>query len=180
MEREEKIQNMIEKLTKEPVSHNVDSLEITLFLNEEPVPYARSRFTRFGGSKGKGRVYNQNGNYMKRIRKVFQSQIDKQTKEKIKNIIDDQENHQYYVTVSGNFYISIPKSESIKRTALKELQIIRPTNRRGDVDNYIKLILDVLHEVVYDDDSHVISVSSEKYFSINPRVELQIKIEYEV
>jgi Holliday junction resolvase RusA-like endonuclease len=68
----------------------------------------------------------------------------------------------------------------MKTAALKEMQMIRPTVVRGDVDNYIKLILDVLHNIVYDDDAHVINIKSEKYYSLYPRVELDIKIRYEV
>ena len=46
------------------------------------------------------------------------------------------------------------------------------------VDNYIKLILDVLHDVVYDDDKNVVGITAEKYYSTDPRIELDIKIEY--
>ena len=75
-------------------------------------------------------------------------------------------NHiEYYVYVSGKFYIPIPKADSIDTTAKKIAGIIRPTVKRGDVDNYIKLILDVLHDVVYDDDKNVIGITAEKYYS---------------
>ena len=88
-------------------------------------------------------------------------------------------NHiEYYVYVSGKFYIPIPKADSIDTTAKKIAGIIRPTVKRGDVDNYIKLILDVLHDVVYDDDKNVIGITAEKYYSTEPRIELNIKIEY--
>ena len=177
MTREEKILELIDKQTELP---KFEELNFTLNLDEEPLPYARERHTRFGGKNGKGRFYNKRASYMNRIHEVLAKQVNIDLQNKIDKIIAEKETKKYYVNVVGRFYIKIPKSDSMKTSALKEMQIIRPTVVRGDVDNYIKLILDVLHDIAYDDDAHVISITSEKYYSLHPRVELEITIKYEV
>ena len=100
--------------------------------------------------------------------------------QELNKIIENKDNHPYYVNVDSKFFVKIPKSDSIEISAKKEAQIIKPVVCRGDVDNYIKLILDTLHDVVYDDDAHVTKITSEKFYSLHPRVELRITIEYEV
>ena len=180
MTREEKIQELVEKMKSDKVESNLEELIFTLVLNEEPVPYARERHTRFGGKNGKGRFYNKRASYMDRIHKEFEKQLSKELKNKISAIVAAKEEKHYYVTINGKFYIKIPKSDSMKKAAMKELNLIRPTVVRGDVDNYMKLILDVLHGISYDDDAHVIDIHSEKYYSLHPRVELEVRIQYEV
>lgn len=178
MTREEKILEIIKENKVD--FPNFEEISFSLKLDEEPLPYARERHTRFGGKNGKGRFYNKRATYMNRIHDIFDKQVDKDLRKKIDKIIADKETKKYYVDLEGRFYIKIPKSDSMKTAALKEMQMIRPTVVRGDVDNYIKLILDVLHNIVYDDDAHVINIKSEKYYSLYPRVELDIKIRYEV
>lgn len=180
MTREEKIKELAKKMQENNETQKLEELIFTLFLNEEPVPYARERHTRFGGKNGKGRFYNKRANYMNRIHGEFEKQVSDDLKSKINQIISDKEEKRYYVTINGKFFIKIPKSDSMKISALKELNIIRPTVVRGDVDNYMKLILDVLHGISYDDDAHVIDIHSEKFYSLHPRVELEIRIQYEV
>lgn len=178
MTREEKILNIIKENRLE--QQTLKEISFSLSLNEEPLPYARERHTRFGGKNGKGRFYNKRASYMNRIHKLLEKQIDESITQQIDKIIANKETKKYYVDIVGRFYIKIPKSDSMKTAALKEMQIIRPTVVRGDVDNYMKLFLDVLHDIVYDDDSHVIKIQSEKYYSLYPRVELDITIRYEV
>jgi Holliday junction resolvase RusA-like endonuclease len=150
-------------------------LILNLLHKGEPKPYARQRFT----FKGK-HSYNPNGEYMIELREKFNSQISKEDKELIKYIIEhqDKKDNDYYVEVEGKFYITPPASDSNKLRNKKLSGEYRPTVARGDVDNYIKLILDTLQDVVYDDDRHVIKVVSEKYYAEEPKVELLIKIKY--
>jgi len=152
-----------------------NELIINLVHNGEPKPYARQRFT-FRGKHS----YNPRGDYMLDLKKEFNSQISEEQKNLIKLIINNQDkkDNDYYVEVEGDFYIKIPTADSKKLREKKLSGEYKPTVSRGDVDNYIKLILDVLHDVVYDDDRHVTKIISEKHYAEEPKVELRIKIQY--
>lgn len=70
-------------------------------------------------------------------------------------------------------YFSIPKSTSKKKHAEMIDGNIRPT-KKPDIDNIVKIIGDALNGIAYDDDSSVVSVNAEKYYSDEPRVEVEI------
>lgn len=94
----------------------------------------------------------------------------KWTRELIKN-----KNQEYEVGLNLDFYIPIQKSDSSKMAAMKEMKLIVPTIR-PDLDNYQKLILDALHDVIYDDDSKVSSIIANKFYSMYPRTEIKASI----
>jgi Holliday junction resolvase RusA-like endonuclease len=71
-------------------------------------------------------------------------------------------------------YFTIPKSTSKKRKELMKSGEIRPT-KRPDLDNILKIIGDALNEVAYKDDKQIISASIEKFYSDEPRLEVEIK-----
>lgn len=70
-------------------------------------------------------------------------------------------------------YYSIPKSTSKKKRDEMSLQIIQPT-KKPDLDNVAKSILDSINGVAYKDDSQVVSLTINKYYSDIPRVELEL------
>lgn len=70
-------------------------------------------------------------------------------------------------------FFAIPKSASHKKAALMECGVIRPT-KKPDADNILKIVADALNKVAYDDDSQIVSASVEKYYSNQPRVEVEI------
>lgn len=85
-----------------------------------------------------------------------------------------------YVTPSNrpikmriNAYFEIPKSTSKKKAELMRAEIERPT-KKPDVDNIVKIICDALNKLAYRDDSQIISCEVNKYYSDNPRVEVEI------
>ena len=69
-------------------------------------------------------------------------------------------------------YTQIPQSFSQKRRKALEGQ---PCITKPDIDNYCKFVMDAMNGVVYEDDSCVTSLWSEKIYSANPRVELILK-----
>ena len=73
-----------------------------------------------------------------------------------------------------DIYRQIPKSVSKKRRELKNERIIRPTVK-PDIDNYTKGILDSLNGICWIDDSQIVSLIANKYYSDEPRVEIEIK-----
>ena len=68
-------------------------------------------------------------------------------------------------------YFAIPKSDSNKKAYQKSIGIIRPT-KRPDWDNVGKVISDALNGLAYHDDSQIVSATVEKWYSLEPRVEV--------
>jgi Holliday junction resolvase RusA-like endonuclease len=52
--------------------------------------------------------------------------------------------------------------------------IIRPT-KKPDIDNVAKIILDSLNCICYKDDTQIVSLIVNKYYSQEPRVEVVIE-----
>src|SRR5699024_2921197 len=77
------------------------------------------------------------------------------------------------LVVELDVYRQRPKSTSKKRRKLKNERVIRPVVK-PDIDNYSKGILDSLNGIVYKDDSQVVSLIANKYYSDNPRVEIRV------
>lgn len=70
-------------------------------------------------------------------------------------------------------YFSIPKSVSQKKREQMLQGKIRP-QKKPDLDNIAKIILDSLNGLAYKDDSQVISLTIEKYYNEVPRVEVEL------
>lgn len=70
-------------------------------------------------------------------------------------------------------FFEVPKSKSKKfrEAALNGLE--RPT-KKPDLSNIIKGIEDALNGLVYKDDSSIVSLKIQKYYSEFPRVEIEI------
>ncbi|WP_346207632.1 RusA family crossover junction endodeoxyribonuclease [Caldifermentibacillus hisashii] len=66
------------------------------------------------------------------------------------------------------------KSFSKKKAEMAEKGEIRPVTK-PDTDNYIKAIKDALKSVIWKDDSQVVELHASKYYSQNPRIEIEIK-----
>jgi Holliday junction resolvase RusA-like endonuclease len=75
-------------------------------------------------------------------------------------------------------YFTIPKSASKKKAADMAGGRIRPA-KRPDWDNVGKVISDALNGLAYHDDSQIVSATVEKWYSLEPRVEV-ILMESEV
>ena len=70
-------------------------------------------------------------------------------------------------------YYPIAKSASKKKRQQMLAGLIRPT-KQPDLDNVIKSILDALNKVAYHDDTQIVSLPMEKFYSDSPRVEVSI------
>lgn len=68
---------------------------------------------------------------------------------------------------------SIPKSWSRKRQEKAVTNEIRPITK-PDCDNFGKLVLDAMNGIFFRDDSQVVTLNIEKYYSREPRIEVLI------
>jgi Holliday junction resolvase RusA-like endonuclease len=51
---------------------------------------------------------------------------------------------------------------------------LRPTSR-PDTDNYIKSVQDALNGIVWKDDSQVVALIADKWYSDKPRIEIDVR-----
>lgn len=77
------------------------------------------------------------------------------------------------LVVNIKAYFSIPKSTTKKKRELMQVEEIRPT-KKPDIDNLFKIVTDALNDLAYKDDSQIVTGTVEKYYSENPRVEVEI------
>lgn len=78
------------------------------------------------------------------------------------------------LSIEVKAYFKIPKSTSKKKRKSMIDKCIRPT-KKPDIDNILKIIGDALNDIAYKDDKQIVKASIEKYYSEEPRVELEIK-----
>ena len=78
------------------------------------------------------------------------------------------------IIIELSLYIPMLKSFSkIKRLKATD-GVLRPTTK-PDIDNYIKGILDSLNGLFWHDDGQIVEIHAGKYYSDNPRIEMEIK-----
>ncbi len=137
-------------------------------------------FVVWGNVRGKGRPK------FTRVGKYVRTYTDKETvsyenlvklsyleQSKIKYMEDEA------LSVSIKIFQQIPKSTSKKKANEMLMGVIRP-NKKPDPDNVIKAILDGLNGVAFRDDSQIVHLDCDKYYSNEPRVEVKIwEVNYE-
>ena len=143
-------------------------IELNFLYSGKPEAYARER-------KGRGtHFYNPKGEKMRDFRAACKRKLTKEQQKKLLALLSDCK-AEYYVELDLDFFFPIPKSDSKKLAERKRNNEIRPAIR-PDIDNFIKFVMDALHEVAYDDDKRVIKISAQKFFSDEPKTEVNIKI----
>lgn len=157
---------------------DIKRIEAEFVVHGEPIPLSRPRMGRRG-------FYNPDAKAEADFKSQCKHQVTEEWFREMKRIIDDEENpveprrieHEYYVEMRIDFYVAIPKSDTLTEAYLKDVGKIRPTARIGDVDNYIKFVLDAMHDVIYSDDKHVTKIVAEKHYSFDPRTEVRVSAE---
>lgn len=69
-----------------------------------------------------------------------------------------------YVSVTVHAYFPIPKSYSQKKREDCFERRLRP-DKKPDMDNILKVVLDALNEVAYEDDKQVVELIGRKYYT---------------
>jgi len=130
----------------------------TLEIDGNPVPKGRPRFTRTGRvfTPSKTFAYEQSGKHLAR------------------EIWKDQDLITTPISCSVVVKMPIPKSWPRKKRAAAEENTLHHTSR-PDLDNFIKIALDILNGTVISDDSIVVSLSGEKIYSVAPSLLVRIE-----
>ena len=127
---------------------------ITLTIPGEPVAKGRPRVCKFGTYTPVKTV-----NYETLIKELF--------------IISKQDQLQDMLSANIKCYFKIPKATSKKNKVLIDCSRLRPT-KKPDLDNLAKICLDALNGLAYDDDSQIVELTVSKWYSNEPRVEIEI------
>lgn len=124
-----------------------------------PLSKARPRASVFNGH---ARMYTPKDtvNYENLVRYAYQSEVGKLLTGAIE--------------MSVKAYFPIPKSISKKKHEILATEK-EPYLKKGDIDNVCKLLMDSLNMVAYEDDKQIYKLTAEKYYSENPRVEVELK-----
>lgn len=78
------------------------------------------------------------------------------------------------IRVQAKFYKNPPKNTPKWQLPLMEQGSIRPA-KSPDLDNYVKLILDALNGILWEDDRFIVEMHSGKFYTTNdPRIELVV------
>jgi len=75
------------------------------------------------------------------------------------------------LVLRAKFYRMIPKSFSNRRRDYAEAGKLRPATK-PDLDNLVKLVKDAMQGIFYANDSQIVRIEAEKWYSENPRIEI--------
>ncbi len=128
--------------------------------------------TIFGEPKGKGRPrFTKSGNtYTPKETSEYEALVAMAYKSKSKGEYFDKGVPLRMVIAA---YYGIPKSVGKRESGQMVSGEIRP-QKKPDLDNVIKIIMDALNGVAYHDDAQVVSVQAHKFYSLHPRVEVTV------
>lgn len=136
----------------------------------------KAEFTILGEPKGKGRPrFSKSGNAVRTYTPKETAEYENQVKaEYIRQCGGVEFDKGVMLEMSIYAYFKIPKSASRIKHQQMLKEIVRPT-KKPDMDNIIKIIADSLNGIAYYDDSQIVKVTAEKYYSDAPRVEVNLK-----
>lgn len=129
-------------------------------LNIAPKPQSRPRF-------GNGRAYEKAD--MKQWKKHAAYLMKSKRPKKI-------EKGAIYLGLT--FYIYPPKRISKidnKKPVPNEIIETIYVDKKPDLDNYVKAIQDAANDILYKDDGQIAVSSTQKFYSLNPRIEIEIE-----
>lgn len=124
----------------------------------EPIAKGRPKFSNRGGI---GRTYTpeKTVNYETLIKELFNT--------------SNQEMLWGELTATIKAYFPIVKSVGKKKSEQMRQELIRHT-KKPDADNLAKIVLDASNGLAYQDDSQIVHLEVDKYYSDTPRVEITI------
>lgn len=125
----------------------------------EPKAQKRPRFTRNGHAYEDGdmRVWKDTFRYLLKSKKI-----------------ECIESGAIYINIT--FYIYPPKyiqKDKNNKIKLENEKIY--VEKRPDIDNYIKAVLDASNGLLYKDDGQIACLASQKFYSMQPRIKIEME-----
>lgn len=136
-----------------------DSQSFSITIPGKPIPKARPRFCRMGSHV---KTFDSQSESNKIIRMLIRQQMGNRLP--LEGALE----------VDAVFFMPIPKGTSKKKSGLMRSGEIKHV-KRGDIDNYLKAVMDNMLAIVYNDDSQIYKLSGIKKYDTNPRTEITIK-----
>lgn len=133
---------------------------ITLTIYGEPIAKGRPRFAM----RGKYPIAYTPAKTRKAEQDIIKQILPYRPKEPLTTPID----------ITIYFYLPIPKGKSKKFIKEALLFKILP-DKKPDIDNLIKTILDSLNTIFFKDDKQIVVLHAGKWYSDNPRTEITIR-----
>jgi Holliday junction resolvase RusA-like endonuclease len=128
-----------------------------------------------GNPVGKGRPkFARRGNFVSTYTPTKTRDYETVIKEAAKKAMGSNEILETPVTVAIYITVPIPQSYSKKRTEACLKDIERPT-KKPDIDNVAKCFLDAMNDVVYKDDTQVLTLHVTKVYGTVGMVEVMVK-----
>ena len=132
------------------------------------------KFTVYGEPCGKGRPrFRQNG-----MPYTPQKTLDYEELIKTEYMIQVREKpfpKDVCLAITINAYMAYPQNTAKWKLPLIFKNLIRPT-KKPDWDNIGKIVTDALNKVAYHDDAQIVSGTVNKYYSSEPRTEIEITL----
>ena len=129
----------------------------TITIPGEPVAKARARVTKAGHAYTPKRTVD----YERMVQTLFHAEYGSPKLEGA-------------LMLQLDLYFGIPKSRSKAVRERMQQGLERPC-KRPDIDNCLKAVSDALNGIAYRDDSQIVGAVVQKFYSDEPRVEIEIK-----
>lgn len=134
-----------------------------LVLDIEPKPQSRPRFSR-------------HGKFVKTYEEKKMSTWRDQCKFLVKNVYKGKSRLEGPLRARVRFYIKPPQYLlKVKKNWQDLLDEIIPVGKKPDIDNYEKALYDSMSEIVFKDDGQIAHHDVAKFYSLNPRIEVEIE-----
>ena len=139
----------------------------------KPIALSRPRFRRIGKFV---QTYNSQSKDEEAFKNAVKAQLTKEEHDFLIELLSSDK--EFYVSLGCIFYVPVQKNSSKKALQKKLNNEVKP-NIRPDIDNYLKFVMDSIHNVFYLDDSCVTELTNvSKRYSDIPRTELTVIIDY--
>lgn len=140
-----------------------------------PIPKMRHRTSTRGGF---ARSYDPQSKEKNAVRSTFISKVKQFRNHHDSEIVLKASNlaHSDVFSMDLKFYMPIPLSTPTIKKNLMLWNLISH-NKKPDISNLIKFYEDAANEVIFRDDSMIVSITASKIYSTNPRTEIYIMAE---
>ncbi len=163
---DKQVHQIIESLREDQIENPLREVSFTILLGENPRAAGRPQSTTRKTSEGKYVPVVYDGKLNKQFKNTVRDEVERQTKEGFQVFEGD---FFVYINIFKKYLANFTKADKL----LAEAGILRPL-KTPDCDNYAKIVLDSLNGFLWLDDGQNSKLNTEKFYSIQPRIELEI------